>query len=264
MKRALIILISGLVSLSFVSEQPYRSIPNNSFNKGEFLEYRVHYGFITAGKGTMEVSNKLYRINDRICYKIDTKGRTVGSFKYFMRVNDLWRSYIDTSAFVSQKFYRHIEENNYRKDEEVFYDHQANNVRVVDKKRKIDKKYNVPDNAQDMISGYYFLRTVDFSKLNSGDTLTVPGFLEEESYELKLVYRGKGVVRNRLGKINVLKLTPIMPENSFFDGENSLRVWVSDDVNKIPVKVEADMFIGAVEIDLDQYSGLKGDLNLVK
>ncbi len=264
MKRIVKILIIALISLSFTGEQTYRFVPNQSFDRGEFLRYRVHYGFVTAGGATMQISEKLFRINNRICYRVDTRGYTAGSFKYFMRVKDLWRSYIDTSAFVSQKFFRHIEENKYRKDEEVFYDHKNDKVRVIDKKRKIDKKYTVPNNAQDMISGYYYLRNVDFSNKKVNDTVTIPGFVEKEAYELDLVYKGKGVVRNKLGKFNVLKLVPVMPENSFFDGENSLRIWVTDDNNRIPVKVEADMFIGAVEIDLAEYSGLSSPLNMVK
>ena len=50
-----------------------------------------------------------------------------------------------------------------------------------------------------------------------------------------------------------------MPENSLFDGENSIRVWISDDINKVPLKIKANMFVGAVEVDIESF--VKGNVN---
>ena len=252
-----------ILLFSFSNEYKYREMKNNNYNRGERLVYRAHYGFVNAGFGEVTISNKLYKVNDRVCYKMETIGRSAGSFDFFIRVRDTWRSYIDTSAIVPQKFFRHIEEGKYRKTEEVFYNHSENKLRVVDKKRKIDKDYAVPGDVQDLVSGFYYLRNYDMSGLKKNDTIYIPAFLEDQTYELELVYRGKGVVKNRLGKFNALKFTPIMPENSLFDGEESIRVWISNDQNKIPVKIEADMFIGAVELDLEEVEGVKHKLNKV-
>ena len=46
-------------------------------------------------------------------------------------------------------------------------------------------------------------------------------------------------------------------ENSIFDGEDAILAWISDDENKIPLKVEAEMFIGHAGIELAEYSGLR-------
>jgi len=258
-------IIALVISLfSFVNEYKYRKIKNTNYNRGERLLYRAHYGFVNAGFGEVKISNKLYKINDRICYQMETVGRSSGSFDFFIKVRDVWRSYIDTSAIVPQKFFRDIKEGKYRKVEEVYYNHSAEDLRVIDKKRKIDKKYKVPANVQDLVSGFYYLRNYDMSGVKKNDTIYIPAFLENEIYDWKLVYRGKGVVKNKLGKFNALKLTPIMPENSLFDGEESIRVWISNDKNKIPLKIEADMFIGAVEMDLEEMEGLKHPINKVK
>ena len=254
------IIVFTIGMFSFINEFEYRKIKNTSYERGEKLLFRAHYGFVNAGFGEVTISNKLYKINDRICYKIETVGKSSNSFDFFIRVRDTWKSYIDTSSIIPHKFYRHIEEGKYRKTEEVFFDHQAQNLRVVDKKRKIDKEYKVPTNVQDLVSGFYYLRNTDFNALSINDTIDIPGFLEDEVFDLQLVYRGKGKVKTKLGKFMALKLTPIMPDNSLFDGEESIRVWISDDKNKVPLKIEADMFIGAVELDLEKASGLKYDL----
>ena len=51
-----------------------------------------------------------------------------------------------------------------------------------------------------------------------------------------------------------------MPDNEMFDGKNSVLFWLSDDENKIPLKIRAKMFIGAVEIDIKSQKGLKHPL----
>ena len=195
---------------------------------------------------------------------MEAVGKSASSFDFFIKVRDRWVSYIDTSAIIPQQFFRSISEGKYKKIETTYYNHKKGTLRVEDKKRKIDKPYKVPTNVQDLVSGFYYIRNLNMSKLAKNDTINIPAFLEDEIYDLELVYRGKGQVKTRLGKFNALKFTPIMPDNSLFDGEESVRVWISDDKNKIPLKIEADMFIGAVELDLDKASGLRYKLNRVK
>ena len=48
-----------------------------------------------------------------------------------------------------------------------------------------------------------------------------------------------------------------MEKNGLFEDGNSIRFWLSDDKNKIPVRIEADMFVGKVAVDLKDYKGLK-------
>ena len=57
---------------------------------------------------------------------------------------------------------------------------------------------------------------------------------------------------------------PVMPQNKVFDGENSVTAYFSDDKNRIPVKINAEMFIGSAGVELIGYEGLRNPLNLVK
>jgi hypothetical protein len=49
-----------------------------------------------------------------------------------------------------------------------------------------------------------------------------------------------------------------------FDGENSITAWFSDDKNRIPVKISAEMFIGSAGVELTDVSGLKNPLNFAR
>lgn len=265
--------ISGFVTPTY---DGYRIIKNDVFSPGEHIEYIAHYGPINAGSAAVDVSKKLYYLNGRLCYRVDIFGKSVGAFDAITRIRDTWRSYIDTSAFMSHRFYRHIEETDYRRDELTHIEPTKNRAtmryeqwkekRNGDKSKleKGNKVVVMPRNAQDMISGYYYLRMLDFDSMKPDEVITIPGFLEDKVYNLQIRYKGRDVVKTKFGKIHAHKLVPIMPKNGLFSGEKSIRFWVSDDGNKIPVRIEADMFIGKVVVEVKSFSRLRHKFNFKK
>ncbi|MCK8492552.1 DUF3108 domain-containing protein [Spirosoma sp. RP8] len=260
MKKYLIGLgIIFVLGTGFASLNAYRRVVNTSFGPGEHLEYRVHYGFINAAEAVVDVSPTLYKVNERPCYRVNVDGRTVGAFDLVTRIRDTWRSYIDTSAILPQKFYTNLQENNYRKEENITFNHETNTVKAEERTER--DIFKVPDNVHDLISGYYFLRTIDFSKLSNGQIIEVPAFYDDTIYNMKVRYRGKDVVKTKQGKVNVLKLNPVLPQNKLFKDEESIRIFVSDDLNKIPVKVEVDLWVGSMVMDLKRNGGLKQPLH---
>lgn len=256
-----ILLFLFLTSFTFQSGE-LREVENKSFTTGEELHYRVHYSFINAGTATMKISDDIYNINGRPCYKVDIYGKSSGVFDVFTRIRDNWGSYIDTAAILPQKAYRYIEEGKYRKYEITEFDHQQDVAEMIwlhktTKKVKERKSFKTPDEILDIVSGYYFMRTLDYSRYKPGDIISLNAFFDEEVYDFKIRYSGKEKLKTALGEINSIVLTPIIPENKLFDGENSIKVWISDDSNKIPLKIKANMFVGAVEIDIVDYENAR-------
>lgn len=277
MKKLFITMAITAILFGFVSrdqKDKYRKIKNDCFKKGEHIEYLVHYGPINAGVAEVDVDPKHYLLNDRICYRVDVSGKTVGAAGVITKVNDVWRTYIDTSAFVPHRFYRDIEEGNYRRKEITDFNPLNNtalmkyvqyNVKSADKKKKGEKKVsNIPDYVQDMVSGYYYLRTINFDELKEDEVIVLKGILEDELYDFKIRYKGREETKTKFGKINAHRLVPIMPKNGLFSGESSIRFWVSDDRNRIPVRIEADLFIGKVVIEVKDYRNLRHAFNFVK
>ena len=70
----------------------------------------------------------------------------------------------------------------------------------------------------------------------------------------------KETIKTKFGKIETYKIIPMLPKNNFFVDEESVIIWVSNDANKIPIRVEIGLKIGALALDLRSYSGLKQDL----
>jgi hypothetical protein len=266
-KHQLLLLLPlfGLVLSGFAVNDTMRTVKNESFAPGEVLQYKVHYGIINAGEATINVAPTLHRINNRPCYLTTVSGKSTGSFDFFHRIRDTWSSYIDTSSMLPLRFLRHIEEGDYRRKETTDFDHSRNTVVVNDSRdEKKNQVFKVPDNAQDMVSGFYYLRTLDMDNFKPGQTVKMQGFLGDEVFDMTVTYKGVTTVETKAGKIRAHRLIPRMPSNKLFKGENAISVYFSDDVNKIPVLFEAEMFVGSIKINLFKYSGLQGKLNLVK
>ncbi|MCS7004491.1 MAG: DUF3108 domain-containing protein [Cytophagales bacterium] len=255
-----------LGAFSLPSDSGFRVISNNSFHKGEKYVYTAHYGFINIAQGVVELEKSIYWIHNRPCYKVNVSGKTIGMFTSMFKVNDFWCSYIDTIAIVPHKFIREIQENNYRLKEYTYFDHTQR--RAIVKYEKGDGKigtdtFSIKQWTQDLVSGYYYIRTLDFYNLQKGDTITIPAFFEDKSYDFKIKYLGKEILKTEFGKIKTFVMSPIMPENSLFDGENSIRFWISDDENRVPLKVKAKMFVGSFELDLTAKEGMRKEFSII-
>jgi hypothetical protein len=261
MNKFLPVILLILVLTGFIVKDSLRQIQQDSFSTGEVLRYKVRYGVINAAEAEVSIDSDIHRVNNRPCYKASVTGKTLGSFDYFLRIRDTWRSYIDTSAIVPQQFFRDIKEGKYRKVENSYFDHYKNTVVVKDKKTQ---NFKVPDNVQDIVSGFYYLRTLNLSRYRNGDIIKLDGFLDDEVFNFDIIFQGYEVVETKAGAIRAFKLVPVMPDNKLFSGKNAISVYLSDDKNKIPVMIKAEMLVGSVKVDLYQYSGLKYRLNQVK
>jgi hypothetical protein len=267
--------ISGLLILAlltaFSSERndihPY--IKNESFTKGEVLHFKMTYSIFTVGRGTALVQPKYYKLNNRDCFKVDIYAKTVGMVDWVTDVNDQFGAYIDTASLLPHMFYRKIREGRYRKDEQTYFDHEAKKIKVIVADKKTGKwkdpvQFDAPPSIRDMVGGFLYLRVMDFSKIKVNDTIVVTGFFEDEFYKLKVVYKGKETIKTKVGKVRTIVFKPVMPKNQLFDGENSITAYFSDDKNRIPVKIDAQMFIGSAGVELTDYSGLRNPLNVEK
>ncbi len=250
-----------LILISFDAARAQSRSTNIPFRKGEELTYRVHYGLINAGEATITVDNKMHEIDNNDCYQVNVFGKTTGPFDWVLRVRDTWRTFIDANTVISRKFYRHIEEGNYFTEETTYFDQERNIATVTERKRdgykKFNQEYNIEAYTQDLISGFYYIRALNFNDLKPGELIPINTFFEDTFYKAEVKYLGIEEIRTKFGKKNTHVFTPIIPNNELFEnGANTILVYYSDDKNKIPLKIKASMFIGAIECDLRSYKGL--------
>lgn len=257
--RALILL---LFTTAFVSGQSVSK--NTAFTFGEELHFEVTYGWLDLAEAKLQIGRRAINEDSRPHFKIDAFGKTKGAATIFGRVNDNWGTHLDTGTLLPSLSYRHIEEGKYRKHEKVYFD-QVNRkakMELYDRDNRIlkdTKEYKLPGQVQDLVSGFYFLRTMDLSNLKKGQTILITGFFDKEIYNLKLIYEGTEQIETSLGLKDTYIFSPLVPQNKLFRGDYPVKVWVTKDQNKIPVKIKADLFIGSLNIDISSAKGLRNN-----
>lgn len=256
------LVLTGLSCFVLSAAKPIdviRPLPNRIFGFGEQVHYRVHYGFITAGEATMRIDQEPQKANNRPCYRLEVAGRSTGAFDKILRIRDSWGCLMDTSSYVPHKTWRLIEEGNYRRKEEIVLNQKGKSATMYVNDDK-PKEFDLPGYVYDMVGGYYFLRLLDYDQMPVGQIIAMNAMLEDKLYNFRIRYKGKEVIKTKLGKINAIYLAPIMPENQLFEGENSIKFYISDDANRIPLKIRAELYVGAVELDIKGYNNLRNPI----
>lgn len=235
----------------------------SAFKTGEWLKFRMHYGFLNASYATLHVKSS--QINDVPVYHVVGHGATTGFASLFFKVDDTYESYFGKKDGRPYKFIRKIDEGGYTKDVEINFDHKENKAELNDKKN--NKKYNftLQDGIQDLLSAFYFLRNnYDAADLRINEVIDLKMLFDDDGvFDFKLKYLGKEVVRTKYGKVECLKFRPLVQSGRVFKEEESLALWVSNDQNKIPIRIKADLAVGSIKADLDGYNGLKHQFKII-
>lgn len=232
------------------SPKELRVIRHQAFKQGEFLEYRIHYGIFNAGRAELQVKSLDTRNGRKVFHMVGT-GRSVGMAEVFFRTRDRYETWIDAEAIVPWEFVRDVDEGGFIIKRHLHFDHFTATVR--DNELQKDTVFAIPENIQDMLSAFYYARTLDASQLKKGDMIPISMFLDHEVFSFQLKYLGKEEVKSKFGKIRCLKFMPIVQSGRVFKEKEGMTLWVSDDQNKVPIRLETELAVGSIKIDLDKY-----------
>jgi hypothetical protein len=254
MKKILIFLLFPLL-ISFDSQR------EDAFQTGEWFKFRVHYGIINAGYATLEVQDGV--INNKKVYHVIGKGYSTGMSRFFFKVDDLYESYFDKVTGNPYKYVRKIDEGGYTKNQEGFFNPASDRVLVKDFDNKTEKTFVIPNNTQDIVSAFYYLRnypTID--KLKVGESVAIDMFFDDETTKFKLKFIGRADIETKFGVIPTMIFRPLVQSGRVFKEKEALTVWISDDDNKIPVRIQANLAVGSIKADLDGFKGLKNSFTI--
>ena len=222
------------------------------FKKGEKLQYKIHYGPIAAGVATFEVKT----FQDQ--FKFIATGKSTGVFSLFFKVKDRYESIVDKNSLHPNKFYRDVKEGGYEKIENVFFNYKLKQAETT------RDTIPLPKNTQDLLSIFYYLRAQNFDTLQITDSIPVQVYLDDNFMNSQLYYLGNDTIKTKFGWIAATKWAPELETGRVFEEDNGMSLWVSDDENQIPLKIQAKVLVGSIEMDLIKYSGLKKALKFTK
>ena len=249
------------IVLLFIATVSFDSHKQSSYDVGEWFKFRIHYGFINAGYATLEV--KEASINNKKVFHVVGKGYTTGMSRFFFKVDDLYESYFDKETGIPYQYVRKIDEGGYTKDEEGFFNQDKNTILVKDYKNNNSQTFATSENIQDIVSTFYYLRKhPSVNRLKVGESIAIDMFFDQESTKFKLKYVGKEDLDTKFGTVPCMIFRPLVQSGRVFKEQESLTVWISDDDNKIPVRIKASLAIGSIKADLESFKGLVNPLQL--
>ena len=227
-------------------------------DKGEHLKYVIHYGIIRGGKASLKIKSE--KLNGEDIYHATLTGKTVGLFNTLYKVRDTYESFISPKTLLPIKAIRDIREGSYKRYNEISFDREKNEL--TSQRSGVHK---VSEGIHDILSAFYFARANHFNAdLKEGEVVKIKTFFSDEPFLLQFRFMGYETINSKIGNIKCYKFIPIVETGRAFKDEDDMKIWVSADTNRIPVRVQFDLFIGSLRCDLMNFSDFSSNSLLNK
>lgn len=246
LNRPLIFLFLTVISFPIRAGNGFCDVRNSAFNAGEIITFKVFYTFAGAffGAGEATFNTAIERLNNKPVYHITGEGKTYNFYDKIFKVRDKYETFIDTATLQPYRFIRNVYEGGYKKFENVNFN-KTTNTAITN-----DGVYQVPNCVQDVLSAIFYARNLDFDNYKVNDKISFSMFLDNEVYEMYIRYLGKETVKTKYGKFRAIKFKPLLIKGTIFEGGEKMTVWVSDDKNRVPVRIESPISVGSVKVDM--------------
>ncbi|GAA0535339.1 DUF3108 domain-containing protein [Chitinophaga japonensis] len=250
----LIFLLVGLLhSYPVKAQSEFCGVTNGSFQPGEQITLKVFYRLsgVYVGAGEATFNCLLEKLGGKDVYHLVGEGKTYRAYDWFFKVRDRYESYVDTATLKPLKFIRNVSEGGYKIYNNVTFN-QAQNTAT-----STNGTFKVPDCVQDVISAVYYARNIDFNKYKPNDKIHFDMFLDDEVYNIYIRYMGKEEVNTKFGKFRAIRFKPLLIKGTMFQGGEQMDVWVSDDANKVPLRIQSAISVGSIVVDMIGYKNLR-------
>ena len=254
MKRFVFLLLLTTITFSKLSAgDDFCGIRNTAFKAGENITFTVFYSVagIYVNAGTANFITSIETMNNKPAYHVVGTGNSNSSYDWIFKVRDRYETYFDTTNLQPIKFIRKVDEGGYTKYENITFN-QKTNTAVSTK-----GVYNVPNCVQDELSTIYYARNINFDGMQVNDKIPFDLFLDNQIYNIYVRYLGKETVKTKYGKFRAIKFKPLLLKGSIFSGGEKMTVWVSDDGNRIPLRIESPINVGSIKVDAMQWRNLR-------
>ncbi len=263
----LMILLQILLPVITSAQNEKCNIINRASAPGESLSYIVSYNIFIfwtdVGVVNFTVSEAEKNRYQRLY--LHGTGLSFPTWNWFFKVQDSYESWTDPVTLKPYEFIRDVYEGGYKIDIHYNFDREQNIAwSTSSKTNKAEWKdtINITECTYDVLSILYYTRNIDYSVYNPGDTIPVTILLDNELTNIYFRYLGKENIRVRgFGKFRCIKFSVYLVEGTLFEGGEDMEVWVTDDENRIPLKINSPILVGSVKARIIRMKGIKHPLH---
>ena len=154
---------------------------------------------------------------------------------------------------------RSINEGGYTKTEKYIFKPDGKTVTSTSKKKKkpeTTKNFIINGATQDVVSILYKLRTVDFSKMTSGQTKSFTIVFDEKEIPVVVKYMGtETIFAGNLGSKLCYKVS-IAAKTKVLKGTDKNLIWLTADSKKVPTLIKFSIPVGVGQMSLTSATGI--------
>lgn len=182
---------------------------------------------------------------------------TYSKWDSFFKIRDLYESYVNPSNLKPNLYKRSIEEGGFiKKEKYVFKGNTINSTSKRKNQPETQKSFTIGGSTQDVISIFYKVRTLDFSKFRQGQTQSLMIVFDEKQIPVTLKYMGKETVNaGNLGKKECYKVS-IGAKTDALRGKDKNIIWLTADDKKVPALLKFSIPVGLGQLALTSASGI--------
>ncbi|MCP3872716.1 MAG: DUF3108 domain-containing protein [Desulfobacteraceae bacterium] len=239
-----VILAGVLIFSTLLSHAGEKVLP---FSIGEHIQYTVRWEMIKAGEANFQVHDTT-TVNGEKAYHFTLEVKSYSYVDMFYKIRDRHESFTD-DAFCQSLLYKKTQSGKDKKQAEVQFDWVANTATYSNFGEKRDP-IEVPLKTFDPLSSFYKMRTLDF-KTDSNLSFSVT------DGKKKFIQKGDVIKKEKITvPSGTFDTYVISPQVNHFSGvfkkseDPSVKVWITADDKKIPVKIKVKVFIGSIIFDL--------------
>ena len=216
-----------------------------------------------AKAGTAEYRNLKATYRQQPAVKTMLTFRTTSTFDKIFKIRDTLTTHLNLNLVpFHHKKYLHEGKTEYVED--VYYQQFSANYTQVRSMRtkagvvRFDTILKANSEGHDLLNTFLVVRQVDYNNLLIGQSIEFVSFVGHDVVRLKARYAGQTVIeKSAKEKYKTHKFNIDIIDNAFSESKNAVEIWVSDDLNHIPLKIKAKLRIGAAEIELASVRNLK-------
>jgi len=230
---------------------------NNSFSPGEKIHYNIYYNviglYVNAGKAEFTTQSSVWNGSDAFIFT--ATGKSNAKYDWIFKVRDKYESIVDTKSLLPYQFTRQINEGGFHKNESILFSQKDKTA------TSSNDTYKTADCTHDVISAVYAARNINYANCQVNDKIYLSFFLDKELYPSYFKYLGRDVITTRYGKFKAIKIAPLLVKGTVFEGGEKMTIWVTDDENHIPVRIETPIIVGSIKVDMVGYENLRHPLS---
>ena len=208
---------------------------------GEELHYSAGFRLFPAGNAI--ISLKSDSLNGKLTYLLSTSIKTNSFLDNFYEVRDETLSWLSVEDFSLLKIVQNIREGNYHRNHSAHT--QGDSLLIWNK-----KYFTITEPVYDPIAFIYFLRS---QKLSLGDSFHFLSAGEKKVREVWVNITARESIKVPAGDFDCLKVEPVSPNGvPLLKNNGELRVWLSNDNKRLPVKIEMKTNVGTMVMKLKE------------